>query len=95
MRTPPGVSEANFSQALQQFARVVGSQWVFSDEDDVATYKDAYSPLWEEPEERVASAAVAPDSVEQIQKILAIANRFSMASFRSRTSASSPRWASG
>jgi len=51
---------------------------VISREEDVATYRDAYSPLWGEPEERVASAAVAPESVEQIQKILAIANRFSI-----------------
>jgi len=76
MRTPPGVSEADFAKALQQFAGVVGSQWVISGDEDVATYKDAYSPLSGEPEERLASAAVAPDSVEQIQKILAIANQF-------------------
>jgi (+)-pinoresinol hydroxylase len=78
MRTPPGVSEADFAKALQQFAGVVGSQWVISRDDEVATYKDAYSPLWGESDEKVASAAVAPDSVEQIQKILAIANRFAI-----------------
>ena len=76
MRTPSGVSEADFAKALQQFAGVVGSQWVISGDEDVATYKDAYSPLSGEPEERFASAAVAPDTVEQIQKILAIANQF-------------------
>jgi (+)-pinoresinol hydroxylase len=78
MRTPPGVSEADFATALQQFAGVVGPQWVISKEEDVATYKDAYSPFWGEPDERVASAALAPDSVEQIQKILGVANRFSI-----------------
>ena len=78
MRTPPGLSEADFAKALQQFAGVVGPQWVVSKDEDVATYRDAYSPFWGEPEERVVSAAVAPDSVEQIQKILAIANRFSI-----------------
>ncbi len=78
MRTPTGVSEADFTKALQQFAGVVGSQWVLSRDEDVATYKDGYSPFWGEPEERVVSAAVAPDSVEQIQKILAIANHFSI-----------------
>jgi (+)-pinoresinol hydroxylase len=78
MRTPPGVSEADFAKALQQFAGVVGSQWVISRDDEVATYKDAYSPLWGESDEKVASAAVAPDSVEQIQKVLAIANRFAI-----------------
>ena len=78
MRAPPGVSDADFAKALQQFAGVVGSQWVFTSDDDVATYKDAYSPLWGEPDEKVASAAVAPDSVEQVQKIVAIANRYSI-----------------
>ena len=78
MRTPPGVSEADFANALQQFGSVVGSQWVITRDEDVATYKDAYSPLWGESDAKVASAAVAPESVEQIQKILAIANRFSI-----------------
>ena len=40
MRTPPGVSEADFAKALQQFALVVGPQWVFSKDEDVATYRD-------------------------------------------------------
>jgi (+)-pinoresinol hydroxylase len=75
MRTPPGVSESDFAHALEQFAVVVGPQWVFSKEDDVATYRDAYSPFVGEAEERIASAAVAPESVEQVQEVLAIANR--------------------
>jgi 4-cresol dehydrogenase (hydroxylating) len=78
MRTPPGVSDADFAEALKQFAGAVGAQWVFTSDEDVATYKDAYSPLWGEPDEKVASAAVAPDSVEQVQKVVAIANRFSI-----------------
>jgi len=78
MKPPPGVSDADFAAALQQFSGVVGSQWVFTSDEDVGTYKDAYSPLWGEPEEKVASAAVAPDSVEQIQRILGIANHFSI-----------------
>jgi (+)-pinoresinol hydroxylase len=76
MRVPPGISERDFAQALQQFASVVGHEWVFSSEEDVALYRDAYSPLWGEPEERWASAAVAPNTVEQIQEIVRIANRF-------------------
>jgi 4-cresol dehydrogenase (hydroxylating) len=74
MSTPPGVSEQDFKQALTRFASIVGSEWVFSSDDDVALYRDAYSPLWSEEEERVASAAVAPDSAEQVQAIVRIAN---------------------
>jgi (+)-pinoresinol hydroxylase len=79
VRTPPGVTAADFTQALQQFAAVVGPQWVFSKEADVATYRDAYSPFVGEAEERTVSAAVAPDSVEQVQKVLAIANHYRIA----------------
>ena len=78
MRAPPGVSDADFASALQQFASAVGQQWVITKDEDVATYKDAYSPFWGEPQEKVVAAAVAPDTVEQIQKILAVANRYSI-----------------
>jgi len=44
MKPPPGVSDADFAAALQQFSGVVGSQWVFTSDEDVGTYKDAYSP---------------------------------------------------
>ena len=78
MIKPPGVSEADFTRALKEFADAIGSQWVFSGADDVTTYRDAYSPLWGEPEDKAASAALAPDSVTQIQQIVAIANRYSI-----------------
>ena len=76
MPIPPGVSEQDFKRALDRFTRVVGDQWVFTSDEDVALYRDAYSPLWSEHEERVASAAVAPDSAEQVQEIVRIANEF-------------------
>ncbi|MEZ5929440.1 MAG: FAD-binding oxidoreductase [Parvularculaceae bacterium] len=78
MRTPPGISEVEFSTALQAFANVVGKEWVFTSDEDLHTYRDAYSPLRNEPDERVASAAVAPRSVEEVQEIVRIANRFSI-----------------
>jgi 4-cresol dehydrogenase (hydroxylating) len=73
MPLPPGVDAGTFSDVLRQFKGVVGSDWVFEG-DDAALYRDAYSPLWGEPEERLASAAVAPADVEQVQKIVRIAN---------------------
>jgi 4-cresol dehydrogenase (hydroxylating) len=76
MSVPPGVSEQNFERALSRFRSVVGADWVFTSDEDVALYRDAYSPLWSEPEEKVASAAVAPDSAEQVQEIVKIANEF-------------------
>jgi 4-cresol dehydrogenase (hydroxylating) len=76
LRTPAGVPESDFAEAIRRFEAVVGKEWVFTSDEDVALYRDAYSPYWGEPEERLASAAVAPNAVEQVQEIVRIANRF-------------------
>src|SRR3979411_2848193 len=39
-------------------------------------YLDSYSPFWHENEERIPSAAVAPDRVEQVQQIVKIAGKY-------------------
>jgi len=71
---PPGVSAADFSTALRKFEAAVGEQWVFKSDEDAALYRDAYSPERDEPTERLASAAVAPINVEQVQQVVRIAN---------------------
>jgi (+)-pinoresinol hydroxylase len=76
MRIPPGMSASAFSAALQKVTNVVGGQWVFTSDADLDTYRDAYSPLMGEADERMASAAIAPDSVEQVQQIVRIANEY-------------------
>ncbi len=76
MNLPAGVSAADFSAALKEFESAIGKKWVFTSEEDVALYRDAYSPFWGEEEERVASAAVAPDGVEEVQAIVRIANTY-------------------
>jgi len=76
MRTPPGVSSSDFAEALRQIEQVIGKPWVFTSDEDVDLYRDAFSPFIGEPEERVASAAVAPDGVEQVQAIVRVANRY-------------------
>lgn len=76
MALPPNVSEADFASALSEFAAAVGDDWVFSSDEDVALYRDSYSILWDEAEERVASAAVAPANVEQVQQIVRVANSY-------------------
>jgi len=76
MRVPPGVSAADFAEAIKQFEAVVGKEWVFTSDEDVDLYRDAYSPVWDEPSEPIPSAAVAPDGVEQIQAVLRIANQY-------------------
>jgi 4-cresol dehydrogenase (hydroxylating) len=70
------VKAADFAAALGEFESAIGKQWVFTSDEDVDLYKDAYSPFWGEPEERKPAAALAPDTVEQVQAIARIANRY-------------------
>jgi (+)-pinoresinol hydroxylase len=63
-------------KALRAFSKVVGNDWVFSSAEEVALYRDSYSILWGEPDEKAASAAVAPASTEQVIEIVRIANQY-------------------
>ena len=76
MILPRGVRQTDFDSAIARWREIVGEEWVFTSDADVALYRDAYSPLWNEPEEKAASAAVAPDSAEQVQAIVRVANEF-------------------
>ena len=75
MRVPPGISPSTFATAIGQFEKLLGAQWVFTKDEDTRLYRDAYSPYLGEPEERWASAAVAPSTVEEVQDVVRIANR--------------------
>src|SRR3989304_1832975 len=76
MALPPGGSAKDFADAVKQFEEAVGKPWVFTSDEDVALYRDAYSVFFGEPEELLASAAVAPSSVEQVQAVMKIANTY-------------------
>ena len=76
MKPPPGVNSTDFSAALREFEAAVGKDWVFTSDEDVELYRDAYSQMWGEPEDRYASAAVAPSTVEQVQAVVRVANRY-------------------
>lgn len=75
MRVPSNVAPDVFATALQEFAGAVGKNWVFTADEDLFPYRDAYSPLRDTPEDRSASAAVAPSSVEEVQAVVRIANK--------------------
>ncbi len=76
MRYPPGVSQPDFDRAVREFEAAIGSDWVFTDEADVDLYRDAYSPLWGEEEEKIPSIALAPQSAEEVQALMRICNEF-------------------
>jgi len=76
MRLPPGVSAGDFAAALAQFEGAVGKEWVFTSDEDTDLYRDSFSPYWHEQEDSVPSAAIASDSVEQVQAVVKIANKY-------------------
>jgi (+)-pinoresinol hydroxylase len=57
-------------------AAAIGKDWVFLSDEDLETYRDVYSLRWDDPDEYRASAAVAPNSVEEVQAIVKIANKY-------------------
>ena len=78
MAAPPDVTDRDFARALEELTEAVGRDWVFTSDEDMNLYRDAYSPFKGEAEDRVPSAAVAPDTVEQVQAIVRIANRYKL-----------------
>jgi (+)-pinoresinol hydroxylase len=73
---PPGVSAADFASALKEFEAAVGKDWVFTAQEDIHPYRDYFSMLKDQDDELVPSAAVSPDSVEQVQAVVRVANRY-------------------
>ena len=45
MAIPPGITEQDFASALQEFANIVGEEWVFTSDEDTALYEDVYFHL--------------------------------------------------
>jgi len=71
---PPGVTEEDFTAAIGEFIATVGSQWVITDEEELAGFADPY-PVGRD----IAagpSAVVAPGSAEDVQAIVRTANRY-------------------
>ena len=75
MTIPPTIATADFRQALGDWRKVVGEEWVLTADADLDPYRDSYSPFAGEAQERRASAVVAPDSVQQVQEVVRVANR--------------------
>jgi (+)-pinoresinol hydroxylase len=73
---PPGLSARTFADAVEEMQRAVGAEWIFTSEEDLETYRDPYSLRWGDADEYLASGAVAPDTVEQVQAIVGIANKY-------------------
>ncbi|WP_083554816.1 FAD-binding oxidoreductase [Novosphingobium sp. NDB2Meth1] len=70
----PGVKKRDFAGAVAAMRKVVGAEWVFADPEAVSPWKKSYTP--DPYGKHVPVGAVCPESVEQVQAIVKIANQF-------------------
>ncbi|WP_082697916.1 FAD-binding oxidoreductase [Novosphingobium fuchskuhlense] len=70
----PGVRKADFKGAVAAMRKVVGDEWVFADPDAVAPWKKSYTP--DPYGKHIPVGAVCPETAEQVQAIVKIANQF-------------------
>ena len=69
---PPDLSERSLAQALDAFRAAVGDDHVLTSEEDMREFRDPFYHVdWHDYE---ASAVVQPETVEEIQAIVRIAN---------------------
>ena len=71
---PPGLTPGDFAAALEDFRSVVGKDHVHTGEA-LSSYVDPYS-IAAAPDAHSTPAAVAPESAEQEQSVLKIANQY-------------------
>lgn len=72
---PEGISPEAFAAACDEFRAIVGEQWLIRDNTaHLNSYRDSYSPS--DIDATAPSAAIAPQNVEEIQKILAVARKY-------------------
>ena len=73
-RVPPGLSEAQWSGAVDRFVAALGPEAVLTREDELNEFRDPYTfagwdRFW-------ASAVLLPETAEQVQEIVRVANEF-------------------
>jgi len=71
---PPGLSASDFADALEAFRRIVGKDQVYTGEA-LSSYIDPYS-IAADANAHATPAAVAPESTEQVQALLKVANQY-------------------
>jgi 4-cresol dehydrogenase (hydroxylating) flavoprotein subunit len=72
---PACITEAAFASALDEWAATLGASNVSKDEaSGLLQYYDPWSLM--RPERYTPSAALRPTSVEHIQKVLSVANKY-------------------
>lgn len=70
--TLPRVAPRDFAAALQAMREIVGKAYVFVTDEQLVGYRDHFA--MGPPEDHAASGAVAPRTVEEVVKLLKVAN---------------------
>ena len=79
---PPGVAEADLDRAVEKFTEALGSDRVLTSEEDLRRFRDPFAfATWDD---YTASAVVMPETVEEIQEIVKIANELRFPCGRTR-----------
>ena len=71
---PRGVDEAAFDRAIAEFKAIVGAPHVLHTAEDLAPFLKIMIPA--QIEAHAPSAAIAPANVDEVQRILAVCNRY-------------------
>lgn len=73
---PPGVGQTDFDSAISEFISIAGEESVFVKEG-LSDYIDPYDVHEHDPSQRkLPSAAVCPDSTDQLSSVLRVANKY-------------------
>jgi len=73
---PAHLDADRFAAAVKELRAIVGTEWVFADPESTLPYRKSFTP---DPRgEHIPSGAVAPASVEQVQAILKVANKYKL-----------------
>jgi 4-cresol dehydrogenase (hydroxylating) len=73
---PAQLDKGAFAAAVAELRAVVGAEWVFADADSTLPYLKSFTP--DPRHEHVPSGAVAPASVEEVQAVLKVANKYKL-----------------
>jgi 4-cresol dehydrogenase (hydroxylating) flavoprotein subunit len=72
---PREISGDVFDRALRTFARAIGDEWVVRGDQELEDYRDPFAFVSSDRTEYAPAAALRPQTVEEIQAIVKIANQ--------------------
>ncbi|MCP5397159.1 MAG: FAD-binding oxidoreductase [Sphingomonadaceae bacterium] len=73
---PEELDKDSFAAAVKELRAIVGDDWVFADPESTVSYRKTFIP--DTKGNHIPSGAVAPASVEEVQAILKVANKYKL-----------------